>query len=121
MVRIFCNTCQSVISPVAAIFGGFAGQEVLKAVTGKFTPLNQFFALGYIEAAPEKVEFTPIGDRYDPYRRIFGNEQQKIMENLRYFMIGAGALGCELLKNWALMGVSTGERGKITVTDMDKI
>ena len=26
-----------------------------------------------------------------------------------------------MLKNWALMGVATGEGGKITVTDMDVI
>lgn len=121
LVKKFSETCESVISPMAGILGGFAGQEVLKAITGKFTPLNQFFALGYMSAAPEKVVFEPKGDRYDAYRRIFGNEQQEVIENLRYFMIGAGALGCELLKNWALMGLSTGEKGKIIVTDMDKI
>ena len=121
LLELFARTCESVISPMAAIFGGFAGQEVLKAITGKFLPLDQFFALGYIEACPKDVEFTPLGDRYDPYRRIFGNKQQEIMERLRYFMIGAGALGCELLKNWALMGVATADNGLVTVTDMDKI
>ena len=34
--------------------------------------------------------------------------------------IGAGAIGCEMLKNWALMGIATGQ-GKVTVTDMDVI
>jgi ubiquitin-activating enzyme E1 len=41
------------------------------------------------------------------------------MQGLRYFMIGAGALGCEQLKNWAMMGVGT--TGQIWVTDMDQI
>jgi ubiquitin-activating enzyme E1 len=36
-------------------------------------------------------------------------------------MIGAGALGCELLKNWALMGVATADDGRVVVTDMDQI
>ena len=36
------------------------------------------------------------------------------------FMVGSGAIGCELLKNWALMGVATGN-GSIVVTDMDSI
>lgn len=40
---------------------------------------------------------------------------------LRYFIIGAGALGCEQLKNWALMGVATKGNGKIFMTDMDSI
>lgn len=35
-------------------------------------------------------------------------------------MVGAGAIGCELLKNFAMMGVGT-EGGQVTVTDMDLI
>jgi ubiquitin-activating enzyme E1 len=34
---------------------------------------------------------------------------------------GAGAIGCEILKNWALMGLSAGPRGSIVVADMDLI
>ena len=35
--------------------------------------------------------------------------------------VGAGAIGCEMLKNWAMMGVASQEGGQITVTDMDII
>jgi ubiquitin-activating enzyme E1 len=35
--------------------------------------------------------------------------------------VGAGALGCEFLKNFALMGVACGEAGLLTVTDDDVI
>jgi len=35
--------------------------------------------------------------------------------------VGAGAIGCEILKNWAMMGVSVGSNGHIIVTDMDVI
>lgn len=35
--------------------------------------------------------------------------------------MGAGAIGCEMLKNWAMMGLSAGENGHIYVTDMDII
>lgn len=38
-----------------------------------------------------------------------------------HFQVGAGAIGCELLKNFALMGLGAGEEGHITVTDMDFI
>lgn len=37
------------------------------------------------------------------------------------FMVGCGALGCEFLKNFALMGVAAGEGGLVTVTDNDRI
>lgn len=32
-----------------------------------------------------------------------------------------GAIGCELLKNLAMMGVACGEKGLIKITDMDQI
>ena len=49
----------------------------------------------------------------------FVNKFKKI-KNLNIFMIGAGALGCEYIKNFGLMGISC-ENGKITITDNDNI
>jgi ubiquitin-activating enzyme E1 len=46
---------------------------------------------------------------------------QEKLGNVKTFMIGAGALGCELAKAFALMGVGCGPEGKITVTDNDNI
>ena len=40
---------------------------------------------------------------------------------LKYFMVGCGALGCELLKNFAMMGLASGPEGRIVVTDDDVI
>lgn len=39
---------------------------------------------------------------------------------LNYFLVGAGAIGCELLKNFAMVGVGA-NGGKVIVTDMDLI
>lgn len=36
-------------------------------------------------------------------------------------MIGSGALGCELIKAYALMGLGCGPEGEIVVTDNDQI
>lgn len=36
-------------------------------------------------------------------------------------MVGAGALGCEYVKAFALMGVGCSEEGRVTVTDNDNI
>ena len=114
---------EATISPTAAIFGGIAGQEAIKSVSGKFVPISMFFTLSYVEALqPEGTITTSLkNDRYDGYRIVFGDAQLEAMQKLRYFMVGAGALGCELLKNWAMMGVATEGDGKIWVTDMDKI
>lgn len=52
---------------------------------------------------------------------MFGKEFQKKLLGLNYFLVGSGALGCEFLKNFALMGVGAGEGGSVYVTDMDNI
>ena len=65
-----------------------------------------------------------MNSRYDDQISIFGKEIQDKLENLNIFMIGAGALGCEYLKNFALMGISCNEKDKnniLTVTDNDAI
>ena len=36
-------------------------------------------------------------------------------------MIGAGAIGCELLKNYAMLGVGSAKKGHIILTDPDVI
>ena len=52
---------------------------------------------------------------------VFGRTFQQKLASLRYFVVGAGAIGCELLKNFAMLGVGCGESGQIFVTDMDLI
>jgi ubiquitin-activating enzyme E1 len=37
------------------------------------------------------------------------------------FVVGAGALGCEYIKMFALMGLGSGKGGNIWVTDDDEI
>ena len=40
---------------------------------------------------------------------------------MKYFCVGSGAIGCEILKNWAMMGVGSLDDGVAYVTDMDTI
>lgn len=43
------------------------------------------------------------------------------LKKLNIFIIGAGALGCEIMKLLALMGVSTAKNSNIILTDNDSI
>ena len=75
-----------------------------------------------MEALPESADRTPKNDKNDSVRVIFGNDMVAKLASLNYFLVGAGAIGCEVLKNWSLIGL--GEKsagGKILVTDMDRI
>ena len=43
------------------------------------------------------------------------------MKKVKTFMIGAGALGCEYIKTFALIGLGCSKEGKVSVTDNDNI
>merc|ERR1712038_1985360 len=65
---------------------------------------------------------TPSGkSRYDSQIAVFGKAMQDRILAQKQFLVGAGAIGCEMLKNWALMGVACGSEGQIHITDMDRI
>ncbi|KAJ9501196.1 E1 ubiquitin-activating protein [Exophiala xenobiotica] len=117
---------QGDISPMAAFFGGLTAQEVLKAVSGKFTPVKQWLYFDSLESLPTSVARNeelckPTGSRYDGQIAVFGKEYQEKISNVRNFLVGAGAIGCEMLKNYAMIGLGTGPKGRITVTDNDSI
>lgn len=115
----------AILSPMCAALGGIVGQEVLKACSGKFTPIPGFLYLDADEALPDTLlppdEVAPQNSRYDSQIAVFGKAAQEQLLNLLYFIVGAGAIGCEMLKNWALMGVGCGPEGHVFVTDMDRI
>jgi molybdopterin/thiamine biosynthesis adenylyltransferase len=66
------------------------------------------------------ASFAPRGDRYDGARSLLGAAVCQDLAQQRWFMVGAGAIGCELLKNLALLGVATSS-GWLAITDMDTI
>ncbi|GAA5905222.1 hypothetical protein JCM5296_000971 [Sporobolomyces johnsonii] len=115
------------VAPLNAVLGGFVAQEVLKACSGKFGPLYQHLYFDALEALPDvkptAEDCAPSNppSRHDGQIAVFGRAFQKKIENNRQFLVGAGAIGCEMLKNWAMMGIATGEQGHIYVTDLDTI
>lgn len=125
VVEAFARTCAGNLSPLAAGIGGIAAQEVLKAVSGKFMPIRQFLVFDCMECLPDPLpsesDCFPIGSRYDGQVAVFGRSFQDKINNLRYFLVGAGAIGCEMLKNFGMMGVGSGPEGAVLVTDMDTI
>uniref|UniRef100_A0A6Q2Y9S3 E1 ubiquitin-activating enzyme n=1 Tax=Esox lucius TaxID=8010 RepID=A0A6Q2Y9S3_ESOLU len=115
------------IAPLNAFIGGLAAQEVLKACTGKFMPVMQWLYFDALECLPEDgaealspEDCAPRNSRYDSQIAVFGSRLQEELAKQRYFLVGAGAIGCELLKNFAMMGLASGE-GEVIVTDMDTI
>ena len=85
----------------------------------------QFFYFDSVESLPAEPltpeDVKPLNSRYDAQIAVFGSKLQQKLEDAKVFLVGAGALGCEFLKNLALMGVSCGPKGKLIVTDDDVI
>ncbi|KAL6902308.1 hypothetical protein ACP4OV_005184 [Aristida adscensionis] len=125
LLQLFASGSRAVLNPMAAIFGGIVGQEVVKACSGKFHPLYQFFYFDSVESLPtyqlDAKDLKTLNSRYDAQISVFGSKLQKKLRDANVFIVGCGALGCEFLKNLALMGVSCSRRGKITITDDDVI
>ncbi|KAI9922351.1 hypothetical protein PsorP6_002713 [Peronosclerospora sorghi] len=127
IIHALAFSATGVISPMAAFLGGIVAQEALKACSGKFTPIQQFFYFDAVECLPDTVyagnpdDFTLTGSRYDGQIVVFGRKLQEKISRLNTFLVGAGAIGCEMLKNWAMMGVASNKDGVIHVTDMDTI
>ena len=70
-----------------------------------------------------------MGGRYDSQIAVFGKKFQERMSGQRWFVVGSGAIGCELLKYFSMMGLGCKltkdneeeNKGEIIVTDMDTI
>lgn len=125
LVKTFSKICTGNIASLNAIIGGIAAQEVMKACSGKFMPITQYFCFDALEClrdeeAMPKYLSQGCGSRYDSQSIVFGDDVQRRIEDLKFFIVGAGAIGCELLKNFAMMGVGCGN-GELVVTDMDLI
>ena len=121
----FWSRCE--ISPLCCFLGGILCHEIIK-FTGKYYPINQWFCFDFFELIEILNEnknninrdiLNP--SRYDEQISIFGNEIQEKLSKLNIFMPGVGAIGCEVLKNMALMGISTAQDSQFTITDYDLI
>lgn len=118
VVKRLSYTCGGRLCPVDSVIGSIAGQEVIKATSGKFTPIKQWFYFDALNVLKEdhKPNVNLTNTRYDGQISIFGDELNDKIQNSKIFIVGSGAIGCEHLKNYAMMGIKN-----IVITDMDRI
>ena len=111
------------ISPICSFIGGIISQEIVK-FTGKYEPIQQWLWFDFFELI-EKIALncdrSLLNSRYDDQIAIFGIENLNKIKKLNLFLVGAGALGCEFIKNFALMGLSSENGSQTYITDNDNI
>ena len=89
------------INPVIQSFiGAVITSECVKAITNKYLPFDQSYTFEF----NKDIFLKP------------NNELQKKLLSLNFFIVGSGAIGCELLKNLAMIGANN-----ISITDPDHI
>ena len=96
------------LQPMCAFVGGIVAQELVK-ISGKFTPIMQFLNYHAFEALPDTVpeDTAPMNTRYDDQIAIYGRKFQEMLGDLKIFMVGCGALGCEFVKNVRIQAIPT--------------
>lgn len=125
LVRLLAQATHIELCPVVALTGGLAAQEIVKAVGKVSMPLHQWMYYDATDCAPPQLgnmsEKAPLKSRYDLQIALYGKDFQQKLGNLQWLVVGAGGIGCEVLKNLVLMGVGCSFNGSIVVTDMDCI
>ena len=134
ILRMF-YTKQIQFPPLCAYFGGIVAQECIKSITKKFTPITQLITYDTQELYPQfslyssnitqiqsqltsnKLNIIPSSST-DNLNILFGKNSLNLLQ-ANLFIIGAGAIGCELIKNISILNI--GINGSIHVTDPDVI
>jgi len=105
----YLYTKDLICEPVTSIMSGIASSEIIKMITMKYTPLNQWFTWSDHN----------VFSNYDSSEQI-NNDYNTIIEELskqNILLVGCGALGCEWLKNLAMLNNGT----SIDIVDYDHI
>jgi ubiquitin-activating enzyme E1 len=84
-------------------------------------PILDCTDLNTLQSSIKKFNYIPNKNRLDGLQILLGNEVLNKLLNTKIMVVGAGAIGCELIKNFSMLNVGTGENGSIYITDPDNI
>lgn len=130
--------------PVASMLAGIVAQEAMKAATHQHRPtvgvwsfdarwiLNSRPCVGKDEATASSAihvvdhkgdtsNIPCTANDESVVECLFGLDGAMKLANANLLLVGAGAIGCEYLKHFAVMGIACGKRGRLDVTDPDHI
>lgn len=132
------HTFEGDVGPINSVMGGFVAQEVLKLCGHKFTPLHGWLYMDFHNILNEsqvenilqqfvqgenigKESIATLPFRSQQLANAIGTDLVKKLTETSLFMVGSGAIGCEHLKNFAMLDIATAPHARLTLTDMDII
>ena len=118
----FSRYCAAKLTPMQGIIGAIGAQEALKAISGLYNPVTQFLLYDCDELISDDSSLSIFDESGEQSGQayILGSKLCTKLAGKNLFVVGAGAIGCELLKNLSAMGAGT-MKGRVIVTDMDTI
>ena len=125
LAKKFSYTLKGDLLPMVSIIAGIVSHEVLKALTHKYIPITQWYYMDYLDLITDSeiIQHDDLGcknfktkSKYEGIVNIFGKRFLEEIQNTTPFVIGSGAIGCELVKNLGMIGVK-----QIYLTDPDHI
>lgn len=117
----FIKTFDFEFIPVVSLMGSIVASEAIKLVTNKYMPINQWFCWSDYTLLPTgNINYDNVKTSYG---RLWGSNFENKLLNSKWFLVGAGAIGCEHLKNLAFMNIANQKlgSGEIIITDPDTI
>jgi ubiquitin-activating enzyme E1 len=125
LAKKFCFTLKGDLLPIASIIGGIVSHEVLKGLAHKYIPITQWHYMDYLDLILDS-EIETFDDytssnyktktKYEGIVNILGKRFFEDFQNTTPFVVGSGAIGCEIIKNLGMMGVK-----QIYLADPDHI
>ena len=102
--------------PMNSVIGGLCAHNIVSGVSNKYTPIKQWLYYECLQICnPQKAD-SKFNEIYQNQIKVIGSKLQEKIHNTKLFIVGSGAIGCEHLKNFSMMGIGTQ-----TITDMDVI
>jgi ubiquitin-activating enzyme E1 len=127
IINIFVQKNNLEIPSISSFIAGIVSNEIFKFF-GIGIPIFQWLRFDFLHLIEnENIQHLSIHEetskqnRYSNIISMFGYSIFKKISTAKIFVIGAGAIGSEILKILALMGVATEEGGVIYVADYDNI
>jgi ubiquitin-activating enzyme E1 len=94
LVKQLSWTARGNIIGLTAFLGGIMAQEVIKCLSGKFTPLHQWLYVDAVELLPDHADaafnvqdYMPAGNRYDAQVVLIGQTNTATLLNGKTFMV----------------------------------
>jgi ubiquitin-activating enzyme E1 len=112
----YCKSIRGNVLPFVSIIAGIVSQEAVKVLGNIYMPIEQWLYIDYLDLVKEDKIKIEKSEYYEGYTNVFGKDIFNKIQNTRVFIAGAGAIGCELLKQVGSLGIKN-----ITITDMDNI